>query len=234
MTANDQATGKVLLVDDDTALLRALRIGLVARGYEVSTAVTGSDGLSRAALDAPDVVVLDLGLPDMDGIEVCRRIRQWSEVPIVVLSAAGSEETKVQALDGGADDYVTKPFGMAELEARLRVALRHGRSDRSAEPSELTAGWLRVDLVHHLAFLRDEEMELTAREFDLLAFLVRHVGKICTHRMILGEVWGPGYGNEAHYLRVFVHRLRKKLGDDSGITIKTDPGIGYRLLVDDS
>jgi two-component system KDP operon response regulator KdpE len=221
-----------LVVDDDPALLRALRIGLSARGYDVIVASTGEAGLTQAALKSPDVIILDLGLPDLDGIDVCRRIRQRSDVPIIVLSAAGSEERKVAALDMGADDYVTKPFGMAELEARLRVALRHARTTREDEPSELDLGSLRIDLVHHEAFVDDKEVDLTGREFDLLAFLARHAGKICTHRMILKEVWGPAYGSESHYLRVYIHRLRRKLGDESGQLIRTDPGVGYRLVVE--
>ena len=198
-----------LVVDDDPALLRALRIGLSARGYDVVVASTGEAGLTKAALKSPDVIILDLGLPDLDGIDVCRRIRQRSDVPIIVLSAAGSEERKVAALDKvlafqcGGVDYVTKPFGMAELEARLRVALRHATTTREDAPSELELGALRIDLVHHSVLLGGKEIDLTSREFDLLAFLARHAGKICTHRMILKEVWGPAYGSESHYLRVY-------------------------------
>jgi two-component system, OmpR family, KDP operon response regulator KdpE len=220
---------KILVVDDDRSLLRALSIGLSARGYDVVTARTGADGVAQVSLTTPDVVVLDLGLPDIDGIEVCRRVRSWTQVPVIVLSAAGSEERKVAALDAGADDYVTKPFGMAELEARLRVALR--RADRGApgEPTERVVGRIEVDMVHHMARLDGEPLDLTGREFDLLAYLARHAGKVCTHQMILREVWGSSYSNEAHYLRVYAHRLRRKLGD-AGHLLRTQPGVGYQLL----
>jgi len=221
---------RILLVDDDQSLLRALRIGLTARGYDVVEAHSGHEGVTQASLTTPDVVVLDLGLPDIDGVVVCRRIRTWSQVPIIVLSAAGSEDTKVAALDNGADDYVTKPFGMAELEARLRVALRRGpgASDGADNPIELTVGRIGVDLLHHMATLDGEPLDLTAREFDLLAFLARHAGKVCTQQMILRQVWGPSYSTEAHYLRVYAHRLRRKLGD-AGHLLHTQPGIGYQL-----
>ena len=221
---------RILLIDDDASLLRALRIGLGARGYDVVVARTGAEGVTQASLTSPDVVVLDLGLPDVDGIEVCRRLRSWSQVPIIVLSAAGSEDRKVAALDGGADDYVTKPFGMAELEARLRVALRRVAAGVGPdEPTEITVGRIQVDLVHHMARLDGVPLDLTGREFDLLAYLARHAGKVCTHQMILREVWGSAYGTESHYLRVYAHRLRRKLGQAGGL-LRTQPGIGYQLL----
>lgn len=220
----------VLVVDDDAALLRMLRIGLEAHGHVVTTAATGEHGLSQAALVSPDVVVLDLGLPDLDGLDVCRRIRQWSEMPIIVLSAEGAEDRKVAALDGGADDYITKPFGMGELEARLRVAMRHRRDGPEPADKELDVGPLHIDVVHQQATLEDKPLELTAREVALLTFLARNSGKVCTHRMILQEVWGPGYGSELQYLRVYSYRLRRKLGDDDGRMLQTVPGIGYRLV----
>ena len=219
---------RILLVDDDPALLRALSIGLKARGYDVAVARTGTEGVAQASLVDPDVVVLDLGLPDMDGIEVCRRLRQWTAVPVIVLSAVEAEDRKVSALDSGADDYMVKPFGMAELEARLRVALRR-RPAEAAGPTELALGRLRVDLVHHMAAVDGTDLDLTPREFDLLAFLARHAGKVCTHQMILKAVWGPGYQDESHYLRVYAHRLRRKLGP-AGDMLRTQPGIGYQLL----
>jgi two-component system KDP operon response regulator KdpE len=222
----------VLVVDDDRALLRALRVGLAARGHEVAAAVTAEEGLSKVAVGAPDVVILDLGLPDLDGLEVCRRVRQWSEVPIIVLSATGLEDRKVAALDGGADDYVTKPFGMAELDARIRAALRHGRPAVGREDGLLVVGPLQVDLVHHQAKHDEEPLELTSREFDLLAYLARNAGKVCTHQMILGSVWGGEYGSEAEYVRVYIYRLRRKLGDGEGRLLRTVPGIGYLLAVD--
>jgi two-component system KDP operon response regulator KdpE len=223
---------RVLVVDDDRALLRALTVGLSAQGYEVITAVDGSGGITRTAVDKPDVVLLDLGLPDIDGLDVCSRIRQWTDVPVIVLSAAGSEQRKVSALDGGADDYVTKPFGMAELEARIRAALRHGsRPGPLDEEQDLDVGELHLDLVHHTAYMKGEQLELTSREFDLLAFLARNAGKLCTQRMILERVWGPGYGTESQYLRVYVYRLRRKLGDEGGGLLRTSPGVGYTLGV---
>jgi len=227
---------KVLLVDDDPALLKALRIGLTARGDEVVTAHTGTEAVSQVALAVPDLVILDLGLPDIDGIEVCRHIREFSDVPVVVLSAYGDERRKVEALDSGADDFVTKPFGMAELEARLRVALRHSGArvgERSEQSTALEVGDLHVDLVHRMATLAGSPLQLTAKEFELLAYLARHAGKVCTHHMILKDVWGPGYGAESNYVRVYTHRLRKKMGDDEGRMLKTVPGIGYQLLPDD-
>ncbi len=227
---------KVLVVDDDPSLLKALRIGLTARGDEVVLAQTGAEAVTQVALARPDLVILDLGLPDVDGIEVTRRIREFSTVPILVLSAYGDERRKVEALDAGADDFVTKPFGMAELEARLRVALRH-RNAREGEGGEtaqtLEVGSLEIDLVHHMVTRNGDQVQLTAREFELLAYLARHAGKVCTHHMILKDVWGPGYGAESNYVRVYTHRLRKKLGDDDGHVLKTVPGIGYQLVADD-
>lgn len=195
-------------------------------------AVTGEEGLSKVSLEDPDVVVLDLGLPDLDGVEVCRRIRSWSEVPIIVLSATGLERRKVAALDGGANDYVTKPFGMAELEARIRATIRTRRAVAPASNGQLVVGDLELDLVHHGVRFRDHPLDLTAREFDLLAYLARHAGKVCTHQMILGHVWGGEYGGEAESLRVHVYRLRRKLGDLDGHLLRTAPGIGYCLSVD--
>jgi two-component system KDP operon response regulator KdpE len=226
---------RFLLVDDDRSLLKALRIGLSARGDEVLTAHAGAEAVNQVALTAPDLVILDLGLPDIDGIEVCRRIRSFSVVPIVVLSAYGDERRKVEALDSGADDFVTKPFGMAELEARLRVALRHGAArnkDGAEQARELDVGRLHIDLVHHMATQDGYPLQLTAKEFELLAYLARHAGKVCTHHMILKDVWGPGYGIESNYVRVYTHRLRKKLRDEDGELLKTVPGIGYQLTAE--
>jgi two-component system KDP operon response regulator KdpE len=220
----------VLVIDDDRALLRAMRVALEARGHDVTVAVRADEGLDRIALESPELVVLDLGLPDLDGLEVLGRLRTWSEVPVIVLSATGLESRKVAALDAGADDYVTKPFGMAELEARIRTALRHRRPDDDGS-TRVVVGDLDIDLVHHQVAVAGRAVELTAREFDLLAFLARHAGRVCTHQMILGSVWGGEYSSETEYLRVYVYRLRRKLGEPAGSMLRTSPGIGYSLLV---
>ena len=223
------------MIDDDPALLRALRLALPHGGYEVLTARTGTQGLQETALSDPDVVVLDLGLPDLDGITVCHRIREWSDVPIIVLSAADDEARKVAALDEGADDYVTKPFGMAELEARIRAALRHGKRNGPENDGlaggEVLVGPLRIDLVHRQASAGESPLRLTARELELLAYLARHVGKVCTHQMILEAVWGHAYGRETQYVHAYMHRLREKLAGVEGARIETAPGIGYSLEV---
>jgi two-component system, OmpR family, KDP operon response regulator KdpE len=219
---------RILLVDDDRALLRALSIGLSARGYDVVTARTATDGVVQASLAQPALVVLDVSLPDLDGIEVCGRIRAFSDVPILMLSALSSEDRKVEALDRGADDYVTKPFGMAELEARLRVLLRRSGPNSHDEVTEVVVGPLSCDLVHRMATLDGTALRLTAKEFDLLAFLARHADKVCTHQMILREVWGATYSSEAQYLRVYAHRLRRKLGVHADMLV-THSGIGYEL-----
>jgi two-component system KDP operon response regulator KdpE len=223
----------VLVIDDDPSLLRALRLGLEAGGHDVVTAVDGEHGISHVALKDPDVVVLDIGLPDVDGLVVAQRIRQWSDVPIIILSATGAEDRKIEALNGGADDYVTKPFSMGELEARIRAVLRsRATKDRDQAPSELDVGTLELDLVHHDVRQRGEKVELTTKEFNLLAFLARHAGKTCTYQMILQAVWGAGYGDEAQYVHAYVHRLRQKLNDEAGTLIQTSPGVGYCLTTD--
>ena len=219
----------VLVIDDDRDLLNVCGVALRAFGHEVWTAATGQDGLAEAAIGAPDVIVLDLGLPDMDGIEVCKRIRTWSDVPIVVLSADGTEDRKVGALDDGADDYMTKPFGMRELNARLRVALRHHQAAGEQQQAELEVGGLRLDLVHYEATLDGRPLDLTPREFDFLAYLARNAGKVCTRRMILESVWGPAYAREMNYLKVYAYRIRRKLGDEGGRFLQSDPSVGYRL-----
>lgn len=225
---------KILIIDDDRSLLRALRLGLQSEGHDVTTVENGDGGLVQTALLQPDVVILDIGLPDMDGLTVCRRIREWSEVPIIILSATGAENRKVAALDGGANDYVTKPFSMAELEARIRVALRHRASETDvAEAASVTVGELTLDLVHHEANLSNHNVKLTTKEFEVLSFLARHAGRTCTHQMILSAVWGVGYGEEAQYVHAYVHRLRHKLGDEQGEMIRSVPGVGYLLEADE-
>ena len=222
---------QILVIDDDPGLLSVCSVGLQALGHTVRTAETGEEGISRAALHAPDVIVLDLGLPDLDGLVVCKRIRTWSEVPIIVLSADGSEDRKVDALEHGADDYMTKPFGLRELHARVQVALRHHRAESGEEyPAQLDVGALHLDLVHREATFGSRPLDLTPRELDFLAFLARNAGKICTRRMILESVWGPQYAREMHYLKVYAYRIRRKLGDEGGQILQSDPSVGYRLM----
>lgn len=225
----------VLVVDDEPAILRVLRAGLEARGYRVRTASKGQEAIDAAALDAPDLMVLDLTLPDVDGVEVCRRIRGWSDLPIVVLSADGSDTRKVRALDEGADDYMTKPFSMAELLARVRVALRHrpARGPGSAvDESVLEVGDLRIDVSRREVTAAGQPVEkLTPKEFAFLVLLARWPGRVLTHRAILHEVWGPEYDHETQYLRVYASQIRKKLGEDAtSPRLITEPGVGYRLV----
>jgi two-component system KDP operon response regulator KdpE len=221
---------RLLIIDDDPGLLAVCIVGLQAFSHTVRTAETGEEGIIQAAVQVPDVIVLDLGLPDLDGLEVCKRIRTWSEVPIIVLSADGSEDRKVDALEHGADDYMTKPFGMRELHARVQVALRHHRADDGEDhPAQLDVGALHLDLVHRQATFDGRPLDLTPRELDFLAFLARNAGKVCTRRMILEHVWGPAYVSELHYLKVYAYRIRRKLHDEQGRFLQSDPSVGYRL-----
>jgi two-component system KDP operon response regulator KdpE len=222
----------VLLIEDTPAIARALRAALQARGYRVVVALSGAAGIDAAATEDPAAIILDLGLPDIDGVEVCRRIRAWSDVPIIVLTADGTEHRKVEALDDGADDYVTKPFSTPELLARLRVALRRRRNvDGEAVDPVLHVGDVVVDVPHHTVCVGDEEIDLTPKEFAFLALLARHPGRVLTHRSILQEVWGPEYGSETQYLRVYASQIRKKLSDDPAAPrLVTEPGVGYRLV----
>jgi two-component system KDP operon response regulator KdpE len=227
----------VLVVDDEAAILRVVGAGLMARGYDVLTATTGEAALETVARDDPDVVVLDLGLPDLDGVEVCRRLRLWSDVPIIVLSAEGADNRKVKAFEEGADDYVTKPFSMPELVARVAVALRHRTTLESRrDETELHVGDLEIDLFRHRVTVAGRAVELTPKEFDFLALLARWPGRVLTHRTILQAVWGPEYGTETQYLRVYASQLRKKLQDNPDRPrLVTEPGVGYRLVdVDES
>jgi two-component system KDP operon response regulator KdpE len=221
---------RILVVDDEPQILRALQTNLRGAGYEVETAATAEEALAAIAIRPPEAVILDLVLPDERGTEVCRKLREWSAIPIVVLSAVGDEQEKVAALDAGADDYVTKPFGMDELLARLRAALR--RAVPSGEPV-LEIGELTVDLEKHAVFFADEPVQLTPIEFELLALFARHEGKLLTHPTILREVWGPAYGDESHYLHVYVSQLRRKIEPDPTRPryLLTEPGAGYRLVV---
>jgi two-component system KDP operon response regulator KdpE len=222
----------LLLVDDDAPIRRFLRAGLTTAGYRLVEAVNGSEALAHAATRSPDLVLLDLGLPDLDGIEVVRRLREWSEVPIVVLTARGQDDDKIHALDAGADDYVTKPFSMGELLARVRVALRHGaRREAGDDSGPVRAGDLVVDLSRRVVTVAGEEVRLTPIEYRLLALLARHAGRVLTHEQILREVWGPGYASQRHYVRVYVAQLRAKLERDPSRPdwLVTEPGVGYRL-----
>ena len=220
---------RILVVDDEPQILRALQTTLRGAGYEVDTATTGEEALTKAALRLPEAVILDLVLPDKTGVEVCRELRGWLKAPIVILSAIGEESEKVAALDAGADDYVTKPFGLEELLARLRAALRRARP--TGEPA-IEAGDLRVDLEKHAVSLAGEPLHLTPHEFAMLRLFVENEGKLLTHRMILREVWGPAYQTESNYLHVYVSHLRRKLERDPTRPryILTEPGAGYRFL----
>jgi len=220
---------RVLVVDDEPQILRALQTNLRGAGYEVQTAATAAEAIAAAAAHPPDAVILDLVLPDGSGTDVCRELRTWSSVPILVLSAVGDEVEKVAALDAGADDYVTKPFGMEELLARLRAALR--RTSAVSEPV-LAVGELVLDLEKHAVFRNGEQLSLTPNQYGLLALLIRNEGKLLTHRAILRDVWGPGYGGESHYLHVYVSQLRRKIEPDPTRPryLLTEPGAGYRLV----
>jgi len=221
----------VLIVDDERSIRRAVTASLEARGYEVRAASTGEEALSAIALEPPDAVILDLGLPDLDGVEVCRRVRTWSDVPIIVLSAEGTEHRKVLALDQGADDFVTKPFSTPELLARVRVALRRRSAPAGGDDAVLEVDDLVVDLARHRVSVAGQDVDLTPKEFAFLALLARWPGRVLTHRAILEEVWGPEYGEETHYLRVYACQIRKKIGDTpERRRLVTEPGVGYRLL----
>lgn len=225
---------RVLVVDDEPQIQRFLRPALTVCGFDVITADTGRQALQLIASAAPDVAVLDLGLPDMDGREVLLEARLFSKIPIIVLSARDREAEKVMALDAGADDYVEKPFGIGELLARLRVALRHA-SMAGAEITAIRCGGLAVDLVKRLVSRNGKPVKLTPKEYGLLAILARNAGRVVTHRQILASIWGPAHGDDTQYLRVFVGQLRAKVEADPTTPklILTEPGIGYRLIVDE-
>jgi two-component system KDP operon response regulator KdpE len=219
----------VLVVDDEPQIVRGLKVILRKAGYEVQTAGTKAEALDAVSVRPPDAMVLDLVLPDGSGVEVCEEVRRWSGLPIIVLSAVGDEREKVRALDVGADDYITKPFGAEELLARLRATLRRS-ADATGEPV-IVVGDLEIDLAGQRVRVSGEDVHLTPIEFSLLAALARHRGKLVTHRQLLQEVWGPGYGDETHYLRVHVAHIRGKLEPDASRPryVLTDPGVGYRL-----
>ena len=223
---------RVLVVDDEQAIRRFLKTSLAANGCVVFEAASGQDALAAVVNHRPDVVILDLGLPDMDGLEVTQRLREWTQIPIIILSVRGQETDKIAALDTGADDYLTKPFGVGELMARLRVVLRH-MAHPANEPVFVSAG-LMVDLARRLVTVNDQEVQLTPTEYDLLRVLVTHVGKVVTHTQLLRQVWGLGYETEAHLLRVNISNLRRKIEPDAARPryLVTEPGVGYRLRMD--
>jgi len=222
---------RVLVVDDEPQIRRAMRTSLEAHGYEVRTVGTGKEAVVSAAEDNPELVLLDLGLPDLDGTEVIRRVRSFSKVPIIVLSVRDRQTDKVAALDAGADDYVTKPFGVDEVLARLRAALRRSHAGEPSPPI-VRFGEIEVDVGRRLVTVRDSPVHLTRTEYALLEAFVSNPGKLLTHQWLLRRVWGVGYGEESHYLRVYVRALRRKLGDEASAPrlILTEPGVGYRWI----
>lgn len=219
-----------LVIDDEAQMRRLLRVNLESHGYRVVEAATGQEGITEAAQCRPDVVILDLGLPDLDGVAVLQRLREWSRVPVVVLSVRDREDDKIAALDHGADDYVTKPFSTGELLARLRAAQR--RAQPAPELTVFRSGPLEVDLTARVVKLNGQEVRLTATEYSLLRLFVQHAGKVLTHRQILREVWGPNYSEQTHYLRVYLAHLREKLETEPSRPrlFVTEPGVGYRLM----
>jgi two-component system KDP operon response regulator KdpE len=220
----------VLIIEDEVQMRRFLRASLSGNGYQVYESETGADGLTQAAQRNPDLVLLDLGLPDHDGLVVTERLRQWAKMPIIVLSARGKEEDKIKALDAGADDYLTKPFGIGELLARIRVALRHSARSESGE-SQFTMGDVKVDLARRQVTKANAEVHLTPIEYKLLATLIKYEGRVITHRQLLREVWGPNSGDQTQYLRVYMAQLRHKLENSPSRPqfLTTEPGVGYRL-----
>lgn len=230
-----QDNGLILLIEDEPQMQRFLRIVLQGQGFRFIEAQTGQEGLVQAATRSPDIILLDLGLPDIDGLEVTRRLREWSDIPIIVLSAREQEQDKIKALDAGADDYLTKPFGAGELLARIRVAIRHKVKQQSAagEPVFILDN-LRVDMSQRRVFLNEQEVHLTPIEYKLLTILIQNAGKVLTHSQLLKEVWGPSYSKETQYLRVYMTQLRHKLESDPARPrfLINEPGIGYRLKID--
>jgi two-component system KDP operon response regulator KdpE len=224
----------ILVIDDEPQILRALKTILGEKKFKVTTASRGEEGLALAAANPPDVVILDLGLPDIDGFEVCSRLREWTQCPIIVLSVRESERDKVAALDKGADDYLVKPFGIEELLARVRVALRHAGRTATKKDTKVTAGLITIDLAWHRVTRDGAEIKLTATEYKLLAYLAANAGRVLTHQAILTHVWDPADADHVEYLRVYMRQLRKKLEVDPERPefIITEPGVGYRFLAD--
>jgi two-component system KDP operon response regulator KdpE len=227
--------GSILVIDDEPQILRALSTILKAKQFRVATASRGEEGLALAAAQPPDLVILDLGLPDIDGIEVCTRLREWTQVPIIVLSVRDGERDKVAALDRGADDYLTKPFGIDELLARVRVALRHAAQAQGPRRRIVRAGPVTIDLAERRVTRGEDELKLTATEHRLLAYLASNAGRVLTHHSILSSVWGPEDADHVEYLRVYIRQLRKKIEADPDHPeyLLTEPGVGYRMVLDD-
>jgi len=227
------APQRILVVDDEPQIRKFLRISLSANGYEVVEAPAGEAGIAECAVAQPNLVILDLGLPDLDGHQVIARIREWSDVPIIVLSVRSNDSDKVQALDNGANDYVVKPFSIEELLARVRAALR-ARLQGVSPAAEMVVGELVVDVPRHKVSVAGQDVKLTRKEFELLKMLTQNAGRIVTHRQMLREVWGPAHVEDVHYLRIYVGHLRQKLGDDPANPqfIESEPGVGYRLILD--
>jgi len=221
----------ILVIEDEQPIACFLRLTLGSQGYEVLEATTAAAALLEAASHPPDLVILDLGLPDMDGVDLVKQLRTWSGVPVIIVSARGKQQDKIVALDAGADDYLTKPFGAGELLARVRVALRHAARQPETGDAVFTTGDLRVDLLHRRVSVGGIEVHLTPNEFKLLTVLVKHAGMVLTHRQLLREVWGPGSGDQTHYLRVYMNQLRQKLERDPARPqyLLTEPAVGYRL-----
>jgi len=224
----------LVVIEDDPQIRRFLRTGLSAEPFRIFEAESGEAGLVEAATRKPDLVILDLGLPDIDGIDVVSRLREWYTRPIIILSARSNEQEKIKALDAGADDYLTKPFGIGELMARIRVALRRTAREAATAETVFTFGDVKVDLAARRVFRGQVEVHLTPNEYRLLTTLIRHAGKVCTHRQLLTEVWGPSHVEHGHYLRIYMAQLRHKLEADSTNPryLRTEVGVGYRLLVE--
>jgi two-component system KDP operon response regulator KdpE len=221
----------VLVIEDEPQMRRFIRASLSSHGYQVSEAASGAEALSLATSRNPAVILMDLGLPDIDGIDLTRRLREWSRVPVIVISARGRETDKVSALDAGADDYLTKPFGVDELLARIRVALRHASTTQSQDETPLEFGTLRIDLARREVRVAGEVIHLTPTEYKMLVLFARNAGRVITHRQIIREVWGPSYAGQNHHVRVHMAELRKKIETDPArpSLILTEPGVGYRL-----
>jgi two-component system KDP operon response regulator KdpE len=222
---------RILVIDDEQQILRALRT-ILQQNYEVTVTGTGETGLALATATQPDILILDLGLPDITGVEVCQRLREWTDLPVIVLSAHDNEAEKVAALDAGADDYLTKPFSVDELLARIRVALRHNSKIQGSKSSLVTAGSLNIDLANHLVSRNGEIIKLTATEYKLLAYLAGNMGRVLTHQSILNHVWGYSEGGQMEYLRVYIRQLRQKIEEDprNPQLIITESGVGYRFM----